>query len=118
MASFMTVCHKSLNAQQILGVINIYNERLQNELTRDAALKAITKVAWNSSAPDASHIHLTNLNSLTPRLFDLLHKTQRSLHLNTLETFVAIINRYPEQFAQTSSQILKELIPFIGDGDL
>jgi hypothetical protein len=35
---------------------------------------------------------------LIPRLFDLLHKAQRSIHLNTLETLVAIVSRYPAQF--------------------
>lgn len=52
MASFVTVCHKSLSSQQIAGIISVYNERLQNELTRDASLKAISKMALNSSAPD------------------------------------------------------------------
>ena len=47
MASFVSVCHKSLNSQQLGGIISVYNERLQNELTRDAALKAITKIALN-----------------------------------------------------------------------
>ena len=50
MASFITVCHKNLNPQQITDIISIYNDRLQNELTRDATLKAITKIALNSDA--------------------------------------------------------------------
>jgi hypothetical protein len=50
MASFLTVCHKNLNGQQISGIIEIYNARLQNELTRDATLKALTKIALNSNA--------------------------------------------------------------------
>lgn len=51
-------------------------------------------------------------------MFDLLHKTQRSLHLNTLETLVAITSRYSAQFQTTAPSILKELIPFITDADL
>lgn len=98
MASFVSVCHKYLTPQQIGGIISVYNERLQNELTRDAALKAITKIALNQGALDYSVIEISNLNNLTPKLFDLLHKTSRSLHLNTLETLYAIVNRYPQQF--------------------
>lgn len=40
-------------------------------------------------------ITLNNLNTLLPKLFDLLHKTSRSLHLNTLESLVAMVHRYP-----------------------
>jgi hypothetical protein len=75
----------------------IYNDRLQNELTRDATLKAITKIATNQNSADQTLIDLANLSSLIPRTFDLLHKTQRTLHLNTLEALVAIISRYPQQ---------------------
>jgi hypothetical protein len=75
MSSFITVCHNSLTSQQIAGIINVYNERLQNELTRDAALKAITKMALNQQALDTTLIPLSNLNTLIPRIFDLLHKT-------------------------------------------
>jgi hypothetical protein len=75
MASFVTVCHKSLTQQQIAGIIQVYSERLQNELTRDAALKAITKMAVNSGSQDHTIIALSNLQSLTPKLYDLLHKT-------------------------------------------
>ena len=52
MASFINVAHKKLTKQQIDGIINVYNERLQNELTRDAALKAITKISLNSASAD------------------------------------------------------------------
>ena len=48
-ANFICVCHKSINNSQIGDVILIYNDRLQNDLTRDATLKAITKLTSNSS---------------------------------------------------------------------
>lgn len=95
MANLITVCHKLLSKQQIQEIISVYNDRLQNDLTRDATLKAITRIALNQGA---SEIDLSNLNTLIPRLFDLLHKAQRSIHLNTLETLVAIVARYPQQF--------------------
>jgi hypothetical protein len=76
MSSFITVCHKKLTASNIQAVIAIYQDRLQNELTRDATLKAITKIALNQEAPtSASIIQITNFSSLLPKMFDLLHKT-------------------------------------------
>ncbi len=50
MANFISVCHKNLQEAQISEVISIYNERLQNDLTRDATLKAISKIALNTGA--------------------------------------------------------------------
>lgn len=47
MANFLTVCHKLLAKQQIAEIINVYNDRLQNDLTRDATLKALTKICLN-----------------------------------------------------------------------
>ena len=87
-----------MSNDQIAGIINVYNERLQNELTREATLKAITKIAQNQGSSMATVIKLPNINTLIGKLFELLHKTQRSLHLNTLETLDAIVSRYPDQF--------------------
>jgi hypothetical protein len=41
---------------------------------------------------------LTNLHRFTPAFFELLKKTQRHLHLNTLECLEALTERYPAQF--------------------
>jgi hypothetical protein len=79
-------------------VISIYNERLQNELTRDSALKAISKISANSSSKNSQIIKIGNLATLIPRMFELLHKAQRTIHLNTLETMVSMVSRYPQQF--------------------
>jgi hypothetical protein len=117
-ASFLTVCHKNLNQQQINGIIAVYNDRLQNELTRDAALKAITKICLNQNARDQALISLTNLNTRLPKVFDLLHKAQRSLQLNALEALEAMLLRYPQQFAGSAPPILKELEVFVTDADL
>jgi len=65
-------------------------------MTRDASLKALQKITSNSQSADHQLIKVSNLTILIPRMFELLHKAQRTIHLNTLETFVAMINRYPQ----------------------
>lgn len=98
MANFICVCHKSLSEAQISEVITIYNDRLQNDLTRDATLKSLTKIASNSESHDPVLIQVSNLALLVPRTFELLHKAQRTIHLNTLEALVSMVSRYPAQF--------------------
>lgn len=61
---------------------------------------------------------MSNLNLLIPRMYDLLHKAQRTIHLNTLETLVAMVSRYPQQFTQQASGIMKEIQVFVTDADL
>jgi hypothetical protein len=96
MANFICACHKNLQENQISEVIQIYNDRLQNDLTRDATLKSLTKIANNSGSKDHQLISVTNLTILIPRMFDLLHKAQRTIHLNTLEALVSMVTRYPQ----------------------
>ena len=52
MANFICICHKVLQQNQIVEVIQIYNERLANDLTRDATLKSLTKISSNQSSRD------------------------------------------------------------------
>jgi hypothetical protein len=75
--------------------VSIYNDRLLNDMTRDASLKALTKIASNSQAADRQLIKINNLATLIPRMFELLHKAMRTIHLNTLEALVAMTQRYP-----------------------
>lgn len=49
MANLLTVCHKSISKALIAEVLNVYNDRLQNDLTRDATLKALTKITLNQN---------------------------------------------------------------------
>jgi len=51
-------------------------------------------------------------------MIDLLHKAQRTIHLNTLEALVAMVSRYPDQFAGQAALLMKEVTPFITDADL
>ena len=81
-------------------------------MTRDSTLKAIVKITSHKG------INIPNIATLTPRMFDLLHKAQRTIHLNTLEALWSIITNYSQQFQASSAAILKELIPFINDNDM
>jgi hypothetical protein len=47
MANFISVAYSSLQPNQISEVIQIYNDRLAADMSRDAALKSITKIASN-----------------------------------------------------------------------
>lgn len=113
MANFLSVCHKSLSENQINEVVQIYNDRLLNDMTRDASLKALAKITSNGQ-----QIQITNLAILIPRMFDLLHKAMRTIHLNTLEAMVAMIQRYPQQFQAKANDIVKELWGFVKDEDM
>ena len=65
----MKVAHKELSPAEISSIIGIIGERLNNELTREASLKALTLLARNRVT-----INLVNLEALTPQFVDLMHK--------------------------------------------
>jgi hypothetical protein len=62
----------------------VFGERLGNELTRDATLKALTMIALNNNGSHSPIIELQNLSAFLKTFFELLKKNQRQLHLNTL----------------------------------
>ena len=89
-ANLVSVCHPVLSPTQVQQVMQIFVERLNNELTRDATLKGLTMIALNEtklnerSGTDSPIIPLSNLGSFLKSFFELLKKTQRQLHLYTL----------------------------------
>jgi hypothetical protein len=89
MAQFISVCYKNLNESQIGDVIKIYFERLQNDMTRDSTLKALVKITSHRG------VSIPNIAVLSPRMFDLLHKAQRTIHLNALEALWSMVTNYP-----------------------
>ena len=93
--------------------MQILGDRLSNELTRESALKAITMLASKQQK-----IKLQNLSNLTPRLVALLHQAQRQIHLSTLETLLALLSRYGEQFVPQAAQLQAELVKFINENDI
>jgi len=82
-------------------IIQIFSERLNNELTREATLKGLTMLA---SKPGSS-IQLPNIQMLTPKFIDLLHKVQRQVHLYTLEAILALVQKFPSQFTQSTNDL-------------
>lgn len=86
-AQIIKVSHKNFSADEISSIINIFGDRLSNELTRESTLKALTLLA----AKDGDIIQLQGLNMLSSKLVDLLHKAQRSIHLNTLEAIYSLV---------------------------
>ena len=65
-----------------------------------------------------AQIPLGNLAGFLPAFYDLLKKTHRQLHLNTLECMEALTRRYPEQFQQQVPAIANEISPAIDEQDL
>ena len=74
-ASLISVCHKQLNATQKNAIFEVFNQRLTNELTRDAALKGLTMIALNKKSTDL--IPISNITMFLPHFYDLLKKAQR-----------------------------------------
>jgi len=54
--------------------LTVFGERLGNELTRDATLKALTMIALNNNGPQSPLIELKNLSAFLKTFFDLLKK--------------------------------------------
>ena len=97
-AALVKSCHPHLGQQKIDSFLQVFADRLNNELTRDAALKGLTLVALNSQAngQPGALIPITRISAFLPAFFDLLKKTERQLHLNTLECLEALTRRYPQ----------------------
>lgn len=114
MSQLIMVAHSHLIPSQIDGVIAIFGERLNNELTREATLKGITLIAMN----EAGTVKMQTVHQLTPRLVDLMHKASRQVHLRTLECVCALLKRYPNSFINSTSQLQKEISKFIDESDI
>ena len=70
------------------------------------------------SRNDASHINLQGLGSITPELIKLLHQASRQTHIWTLETILALICRYSDQFKNHLSLLQGEVTKFISHKDI
>lgn len=119
-SSLISTSHPILGAQVLDQYFDIFVDRLNNELTRDAALKGLTMIAANSlvGSSSAPLIPISDPSKFLPSFFDLLKKQQRQLHLNTLETLDALTSRYADQLASHAQSIQSEIQLMISDEDL
>jgi hypothetical protein len=112
-----------LSSAEVTTMIQIFQERLNHELTREAALRAFTMIALNEnentvsnkSKGDTAVISLQNLDKGLSSMFDLLKKAQRQLQLNTLECLEALTRRYSSQFVAHAKQIQAEVSVLMSD---
>ena len=51
-------------------------------------------------------------------MFELLHKHQRNIHLNTLDALVSMTQRYPQQLQSLANDIFRELSLFVREEDM
>ena len=96
-AQILMVSHQHFSTQELDVIVNSFVDKLQNELTRDATLKALSLMAGSGQQ---GQINLQNLSKLTPHILSLLNKNKREIHLNAFEALLAMITRYPNQFSQ------------------
>lgn len=89
MAQLISVSHKVLAAQEIGQVMQIFHDRLNNELTREASLKALVLIG-KSKVP----VDIQDMGNFTGKLVDLLHKAEVQIHSSTLNTILVLLKRY------------------------
>ena len=115
MAKIIKVSHKQLPADVIGSVLEIFNERLQVELTREPAVKGLTLLG--DPGMEDNIVPLTGLDKITPNLIQLLHKNSRPIQLLTLKCFHQLISSYPQQFLKNLDKINKEIIDLVSETD-
>jgi hypothetical protein len=64
-ATAITVCHNVISPASIQKTLQIFCDRLGNELTRDASLKALTQIALNSQKREQIDSPLIPLQNLS-----------------------------------------------------
>jgi hypothetical protein len=93
MASIVSVASPQVPAANLSEIVRLFAERLDSELTRDAALKGFTQMASSNVK-----IAFQNLPAVMSKLLGLLKKNQRTLHVYTFEAMIAFLFKYGEQF--------------------
>lgn len=110
----LSVAHSHLQRSDVSKAIELLTDRLKNEVTRLACLKAWAKISQSPLLPEVSDLVL---KSLCDELQNLLKKSLRSLKLATLEAILAVGKAF--RFSATSySQILNEVPLLINENDL
>ncbi|KAM9443780.1 cullin-associated NEDD8-dissociated protein 2 [Clarias gariepinus] len=95
--------------------LQIFLERLKNEITRLTAVKALSIIATSPLKIDIKSI----LTEGIPILGSFLRKNQRALKLNTLTTLNTLVTNYSDSFKQSLTEsVLNELPPLIQESDM
>jgi hypothetical protein len=87
----LCVSHEALSVQQIGEVYGILSDKLNAELTRESALKAMNLIAQNENT-----IKLTGLAQLEGQLLILMENANRSVRLATLQLSLTFLKNYPD----------------------
>ncbi|OMJ83293.1 hypothetical protein SteCoe_15817 [Stentor coeruleus] len=113
-ATIISAASNHLQANSVKKAMELITDRLKNEVTRGACLKAWIKISQSHHLPA---IDSPLLKSLCDELQGLLKKSLRSLKLSTLDALMAIAKSYncPNQ---SCLSILADLPGLIGENDL
>ncbi|XP_040569539.1 cullin-associated NEDD8-dissociated protein 1 [Lepeophtheirus salmonis] len=100
---------------ELPSCLPIFAERLNNEITRLTAVKALTKIANSPLRIDISPI----LSNSLPTLASFLRKNQRALKLSALTLLDTVVRNYSTSINATNlSTVLVELHPLLTESDL
>ncbi|XP_069499560.1 cullin-associated NEDD8-dissociated protein 1-like isoform X2 [Ambystoma mexicanum] len=95
--------------------LKIFLERLKNEITRLATVKALTLIACSPLKIDLQPI----LGEGVPILASFLRKNQRALKLSSLTALDILIKNYSDSLKPAMIEaVLTELPPLIGESDM
>ncbi|XP_078075955.1 cullin-associated NEDD8-dissociated protein 1 [Mustelus asterias] len=97
------------------STLQIFLERLKNEITRLTTVKALTLIAGSSLKIDLRPV----LGEGVPILASFLRKNQRALKLSTLSALDILIKNYSDSLTPSMIEaVLVELPPLISESDM
>uniref|UniRef100_A0A4W5JMC8 Cullin-associated and neddylation-dissociated 1 n=1 Tax=Hucho hucho TaxID=62062 RepID=A0A4W5JMC8_9TELE len=97
------------------GTLQIFLERLKNEITRLTTVKALTLIAGSTLKIDLRPI----LDEAVPILASFLRKNQRALKLSTLASLDILVKNYSDSVTPAMiDAVLAELPPLISESDM
>ncbi|XP_062521004.1 cullin-associated NEDD8-dissociated protein 1-like isoform X2 [Corticium candelabrum] len=100
---------------KLLTCLPIFVDRLRNEITRLAAVKAVSMIASSPLKLNLKEI----VSTAIPLLASFLRKNNRALRLATLELLRILISNYGSLMSSNDfDSVMKELPPLISESDL
>ena len=111
----LAVAGSHISAADTRRALELVTDRLKNEVTRGACLKAWVKVAQSAVVP---RVDPELIQTLCDELQILLKKSLRALKLSTLETLLAISKVYTINEATCRNIIFTDLPALINENDL